>query len=213
MAVDNSRASVASAPARAAFFVSLLADSVLTVRVRRLLERAEAAADRHAGSRSFPVRARDRRAERQGLVHGPRVFPAAGRQLSAEPLPRRRQARHRRYAPRRGHHRRLRAGDQRVQGVPVAVPDPQARGLRAVQAGDVALLPDARPDAGSDRNRGSDQGADGVRRAVSRAPSGARSIPTPRPSSGKPGTASATTSWASACSTTSRGGIRARSSG
>ena len=117
------------------------------------------------------------------------------------------------YAPRRGHDRRLRDGDQRVQGVPVAVPDPQACGLRAVQAGDVALLPDARPDAGSDRNRGSDQGADGVRRAVSRTPSAARSIPTPRPSCGKPRTGSESTSWASACSTTSPGGIRARSSG
>ena len=54
--------------------MSLLADSLFTVRVHRLLERAEAAADRHRGSRSFPVRTRDRRAERQGLVHGARVF-------------------------------------------------------------------------------------------------------------------------------------------
>ena len=213
MAVDNSRASVASASAPPLFSCLswLIVFSLLAFTGCSSAPKRPPTGTR--GSRSLPVRARDRRAERQGLVHGARVFPAAGRQLSAEPLPRRRQARHRRYAPRRGHHRRLRAGDQRVQGVPVAVPDPQAGGLRAVQAGDVALLPDARPDAGSDRNRGSDQGADGVRRAVSQRRAQPALSRRPGPSSGKPGTASETTSWASACSTTSRGGIRARSSG
>ena len=213
MAVDNSRASVASGAAPPLF--SCL--SWLIVFSLFAFAGCSSAPKRPPTGTpdpdTFPVRARHRRAERQGLVHGPRVFPAAGRQLSAEPLPRRRQARHRRYAPRRGHRRRLRAGDQRVQGVPVAVPDPQACGLRAVQAGDGALLPDARPDAGSDRNRRSDQGADGVRRAVSqrraepalsRRPgqAAAGQGPPRRPRAGRRRAVSR-----------SRGGIRARSSG
>ena len=59
-----------------------------------------------------------------------------------------------------GTRRVVRPGDQRVPGVPDVLPDARARRLRAVQAGDDALLPDARAGARSDRDARSDQGVD-----------------------------------------------------
>ena len=72
-----------------------------------------------------------------------RVLPPARRQLSAEPVSRRRQARAGRHLPGRRQRRIVRPGDQRVPRVPQLLSDAQARPLRAVQAGDGALLPDA----------------------------------------------------------------------
>ena len=87
----------------------------------------------------------DRGTEQLNAKHwldGARVLPAARRQLSAEPVPRRRQARRRRHLPRRALAESLVLA-QRVPGVPDVLPDARARRLRAVQAGDGALLPDA----------------------------------------------------------------------
>ena len=67
------------------------------------------AAGRHARARQVPVRARHRGPEQETLARRARVLPPADRQLSAEPVPRRRQARARRHLPRRALGRVVRA--------------------------------------------------------------------------------------------------------
>ena len=96
------------------------------------------------GARQVPLGARHRKAQQEALARVARVLPAVDGQLSAEPVPRRREARPGRHVSRRGIGRIRRARDQRVPRVPLVLPDARARRLRAVQARHVALLPDAR---------------------------------------------------------------------
>ena len=64
--------------------------------------------------------------EREEVAHGARVLQAGHRNLHAEPVSARRQARHRRHLSRTKARRSAGAGDQRVPGVPVVLPDESA---------------------------------------------------------------------------------------
>ena len=104
--------------------------------------------------------------DREALDHRARVLPATRRQLSAEPVQGRREARDRRHLHRREIVRIVRAGGQRVPRVPDLLPHSPACRLRAVQAGDDLVLPDAWTRTGPDRDARSDQGADHLRREL-----------------------------------------------
>ena len=70
----------------------------------------------------------------QTLAPARGVLPPDRRQLPAEPVPARREARRRRHLHRRGHDRVAAPGRQRVPRVPDLLPDQRARRLRAVPA-------------------------------------------------------------------------------
>ena len=91
-------------------------------------------------------RGTERRSTDEEVADGARVLPAARRQLPAEPVPPRRQARPRRHVPRRGHRRVAGPRAERVPRVPDVLPDAPARRLRAVQARHGALPADAAPE-------------------------------------------------------------------
>ena len=87
--------------------------------------------------------------------------------VSAEPVPARREARPRRHLPRRGHVRVADARASTSSRVPVVLPDARARRLRAVQARDDALPADAGAAARPDRDARGHAGVRDLRRAVS----------------------------------------------
>ena len=94
-------------------------------------------------------------------------FRRAGRHLSAEPVPRRRQARPRRHLPRRGLGRVVRPGAERVPRVPAFYPTHAAPTTRSTSSGWRTSSRCTSAERDQTETREAHQGADSVRRALS----------------------------------------------